>query len=78
MVAEYNDVLKVFTYMKYISLAVFAMLFVSLGTTLLTSKDIYANKGTFTATVDNINNLSNNENFLILLMLVPRSLIYKL
>ena len=65
LLVKYKE--KVFTYMKYISLAVFAMLFVSLGTTLLTSKDIYANKGTFTATVDNINNLSKNKNFLILL-----------
>ncbi len=59
---------KVFTYMKYISFAVFAMLFVSLSTTLLTSKDIYANKGTITATNDNITNLSENKNFLILLV----------
>lgn len=59
---------KVFTYMKYISLAVFAMLFVSFCTTLLTSKDIYANKGTFTATNENLTNLSQNKNFLILLV----------
>lgn len=59
---------KVFTYMKYISFAVFAMLFVSLSTTLLTSKDIYANKGTFTATNENLTNLSQNKNFLILLV----------
>lgn len=59
---------KIFTYMKYISLAVFAMLFVSLCTTLLSNKDIYVNKGTITATNENLTNLSQNKNFLILLV----------
>ena len=59
---------KIFTYMKYVSLAVFAMLFVSLCTTLLSNKDIYVNKGTITATNENLTNLSQNKNFLILLV----------
>lgn len=52
---------------KYTTLAIFAMLSVSLVSILCTEKEMYAEKGTFTATNENINNLSTNKNFLILL-----------
>lgn len=52
---------------KYVSLAVFAMLSVSLVSILLTNKEIYVEKGSYTSTNLNINNLSKNKNFLILL-----------
>lgn len=53
---------------SYISIAIFAMLFVSFISTLLTNNQIYAKKGTYTPTTENINVLSTNENFLILLV----------
>lgn len=58
---NYNNIIK------YTSLAVFAMLLASLCSTLLTNKEIYTEKGTFTSTNENINSLSKNKNFLILL-----------
>ncbi len=58
---NYNSIVK------YTSLAIFVMLLVSLTNVLVSKKEMYADKGTFTATVDNINNLSKNKNFLILL-----------
>lgn len=48
---------------KYVSLAVFAMLSVSLVSILLTNKEIYVEKGSYTSTNLNINNLSKNKNF---------------
>lgn len=53
---------------SYVFLAIFAMLFVSFISTLLTNNQIYAKKGTYTATEENINVLSTNKNFLILLV----------
>lgn len=53
---------------KYASLAVFAMLSVSLVSILLTNKEIYVEKGSYTATTDNINQISKNQNFLMLVV----------
>lgn len=53
---------------KYVSLAVFAMLSVSLVSILLTNKEIYVEKGSYTATTDNINQISKNKNFLMLVV----------
>lgn len=53
---------------SYISIAIFAMLFVSFLSTLLTNKQIYTPKGKYIPTTENINNLSTNNNFLILLV----------
>lgn len=53
---------------KYVSLAVFAMLSVSLVSILLTNKEIYVEKGSYTATTDNINQISKNQNFLMLVV----------
>lgn len=53
---------------KYISLAVFAMLSVSLVSILLTNKEIYVEKGSYTPTTDNINQISKNKNFLMLVV----------
>lgn len=57
-------------YMKivsYIAGAIFLMLSVSLISTLLTNDKIYIKKGTAMPTYTNINNLSTNKNFVILL-----------
>ena len=53
---------------SYISIAIFAMLFVSFLSTLLTNKQIYTPKGKYIPTTENINDLSTNNNFLILLV----------
>ena len=53
---------------SYISIAIFAMLFVSFLSTLLTSKQIHSPKGKYIPTTENINDLSTNNNFLILLV----------
>lgn len=53
---------------KYVSLAVFAMLSVSLVSIFLTNKEIYVEKGSYTATTDNINQISKNKNFLMLVV----------
>ncbi len=53
---------------KYVSLAVFAMLSVSLVSILLTNKEIYVEKGSYTSTTDNINQISKNKNFLMLVV----------
>ena len=53
---------------SYISVAIFAMLFVSFISTLLTNSQIYSEKGKYTPTTNNINVLSTNNNFLILLV----------
>lgn len=52
----------------YSSLLVFAMIFVSLISTLFTNKEIYVKKGNYASTNENINVLSSNKNFLILLI----------
>lgn len=51
----------------FISIAIFAMLFVSCLSTLLTNNQIYIQKGYYISTTENINNLSTNNNFLVLL-----------
>lgn len=48
--------------------AIFIMLFVSFLVTIFTSKDLYAEKGKYISTTKNINMLSENRNFLILLV----------
>lgn len=48
--------------------AIFIMLFVSFLVTIFTSKDLYAEKGKYISTTKNINMLSENKNFLILLV----------
>lgn len=48
--------------------AIIVMLFVSLLTTVFTTKDLYAKKGKYISTTENINTLSKNKNFLILLV----------
>lgn len=59
---------KTIHYVFYVSLAVFAMLFTSLFTTFLTTS-IFEPKGNIpVATIDNINLVSTNRNFLILLV----------
>lgn len=52
----------------YSSLLVFAMIFVSLISTLFTNKEIYVEKGNYASTNENINVLSSNKNFLVLLI----------
>lgn len=52
----------------YSSLLVFAMIFVSLISTLFTNKEIYVKKGNYASTNENINVLSSNKNFLVLLI----------
>ena len=52
----------------YSSLLVFVMIFVSLISTLFTNKEIYVKKGNYASTNENINVLSSNKNFLILLI----------
>ena len=47
---------------------IFLMQFVSLGSILLTNKEMYIKKGNYVTTNDNINKLSNNKNFLMLLV----------
>lgn len=59
---EYNNILK------YSSLAIFAMLFVSLTSILVTNKEIYVQKGTYTTTTNNINHISKNKNFFMLVI----------
>ena len=51
-----------------LSIAIFLMLSVGLTSTLLTNKQIYKTKGTYTVTTKNINTLSENKNYLILLV----------
>lgn len=53
---------------KYASLAIFAMLIVSLTSVLITKKEMYADKGTIGITMENFNKLSYDKNFLILLV----------
>lgn len=60
--AKYKKVIS------YVSVAIFTMIFVSFISTLLTNKQIYLEKGKYTPTTDNINVLSTNNNFLILLV----------
>lgn len=52
----------------YSSSLVFAMIFVSLISTLFTNKEIYVEKGNYASTNENINVLSSNKNFLVLLI----------
>ena len=47
---------------------IFIMLFVSFLVTIFASKDLYAEKGKYISTTKNINMLSENKNFLILLV----------
>lgn len=62
---KYNKYLdKTFT---YTSLVIFAMIFVSFITIFITNTDMYSEKGTYVATNDNINTLSQDKNLLILL-----------
>lgn len=56
---------KVFS---YTSLAIFAMLFVSFITIFFTNSEMYAEKGTYVATNDNINTISSNKNLLVFLI----------
>ncbi len=51
----------------FLSISIFFMLSTSLVSTLLTNEQIYKNKDTYTGTIKNINTLSNNKNFVILL-----------
>lgn len=65
----YKKLCKEYTsIVKYVSLAVFAMLSVSLVSILLTNKEIYVEKGSYTPTTDNINQISKNKNFLMLVV----------
>ena len=52
----------------YIPIVVMIMLLASFITTLCTNNQIYKQKGTYIATNKKINNLSTNENFLVLLV----------
>lgn len=52
----------------YSSSLVFAMIFVSLISTLFINKEIYVEKGNYVSTNENINVLSSNKNFLVLLI----------
>lgn len=61
----YNKVIKG---IKYISLIIFAMLSVSLVTTLLTTRTIDVQKKSFVLSSDNINNVSTDKNFFIFLV----------
>lgn len=54
--------------MAYVTIGIFIMLCASLSSTLITNNQIYAPKGIYTATNKNINKLSTNKNFLILLV----------
>lgn len=47
---------------------IFLMQFVSFGSILLTNEEMYMKKGNYVATNDNINQLSKNKNFLMLLV----------
>ena len=60
----YDTVIKT---SKYISLAVLAMLFTGFLPTLL-NKNLYINDNIIFVSKDNINNISNNKNFLILVL----------
>lgn len=53
---------------KYTTLAIFAMLSVSLVSILCTEKEMYAEKGIYGITMNNINSVSTNKNFLMLLV----------
>lgn len=53
---------------SYTFIAILAMLCVGLIPTLTNTKNIDSKKGLYASTTDNINNLSNNTNFLILLV----------
>lgn len=59
---------KMFKGIKYISLGIFAMLSVSLLTTLLTTKTLEYHKNSYAMTTNNINNASNDKNFFIFLV----------
>ena len=61
----YNKVIKG---IKYISLIIFAMLSVSLITTLLTTNILDVHKNSYAMTIDNLNNVSNDKNFFIFLV----------
>lgn len=59
---------KVMNCMKYITLGIFAMLTVSLVTTLLTTKTIDYHKNAYVLSTNNINNASNDKNFFIFMV----------
>ncbi len=59
---------KVINGMKFVTLAIFAMLAVSLTSTLLTTKTVSYHKDIFSFTKENINNVSTDENFIIFLV----------
>lgn len=52
----------------YGSVFIFLMLFISMGSILLTNKEMYIKKGNYVTTNENINVLSKNKNFLMLLV----------
>ena len=59
---------KVINGIKFVSLGIFAMLSVSLITTLLTTKTLEYRKESFVLTMDNINDASSNKNFFVFLV----------
>lgn len=59
---------KTIDYLKYVSLAICAMLSVSLFTTITSTDALKKKKYTVTATTKNLNTYSENENFVILLL----------
>ncbi len=74
MVIKYKEKYKKITI--YTALIIFAMLSTSLVSTMLTNNQIYEKKGVYTATNININKLSTNNNFLILLVDMEDSKIF--
>lgn len=66
MVIKFKEKYKKITI--YISLVIFAMLSTSLVSTMLTNNQIYEKKGVYTATNIDINKLSTDTNFLMLLV----------
>lgn len=70
---------KYIKYSGYVSLAIFAMLIVSLVSTFLTTDllSYYKKDSTYSTTYDNFNNYSEDENFLILLLDAVDSMHFK-
>ena len=66
LLKKYKDYYK--RIISYVACAIFAMLSVSLITTLTTNNEIYAKKGVYVATTKNINVLSTNKNYSIFLI----------
>lgn len=67
---------KVVNTTKYISLTIFAMLFISLFTTVLTTENVFDSKKSISITNRNFENYSSDENFIIFVTDVTDSLIF--